>query len=1128
MFCHMATPYPTRYPFRAEYPRRACELSALRKHQRRLLYGGGGLLSFAILLTLSAVVWQGLRDYYERQRQVQVEGRVALNGYLIQRERGYMRSLLVNDVVWTQRRDDLLRRGTGLAEAFTQAGEQWMVHASDRAVPWLAIGRGTASLPPGHLAAHMGMLYESSSYTSNTVPELDAAGSLSVYAYDSTGTFFAMTRMRDEAQLLATLKVTTREQAFAALTLAPHRLQPNALGPASFASARKGLLVSYFGEDPFDRQPALVGVLSQHDGSDVYYRYVIFDPIAKLRERLQAVTDEPFMVVSRAGEVVLESGDFRSDTAERLAMLRRAGLWRDWGIESDLHRTAGRFFFADQLMGVDWALVHIFTWRDVLAALHLQLAVAGTVIAGILVLLWALLFRMDRRVFAPALASAERVYESDAFNRTIVATSPVALCLLDPLDAQPILQNERMRDYAERLGGSPCALHERLLEGAQLAAQGMPEFPLSIELPDGARWMVQVTTARTSYRDRAAWLFALSDVTAQAELEQNLRQSRRDSESARLAAESASRAKSQFVAVVSHEIRTPLNGLLGHLELMARESLAGPQRARLQRVVQSAETLLDIVSGVLDFSRIESGHMEIDPEPFSLRALVEQVVLLFAPDAQRKGLRLYFGIAPALASGYIADVARIRQVLNNLVSNAVKFTAAGSVALRVEVASDEPMALRFEIIDSGIGMSAGQLAQAFEPFTQADVGITRRFGGSGLGLALCRQLAALLGGVIDAQSTEGMGSVFRFTVPVGPAPAMFHTEADALAGQRVALLSSAAEWREEISQLLRAWGAQCAAAAQPSGFEPGWMGPDTTLLVFGEQTSGHGEEAAGIAATVKRVVRATDDGPLQPIRVGGELRVSCYTTSALLAALRDDMASLACIERSEPISVTDRGTVLLVEDHPLNRELIHQQLEVLGFAVDAVEDGEEALERWRDTVYVAVVTDINMPRMNGCALAAALRAQGATLPIFAASAIALDGEKQQCLDAGITELLLKPLSLERLDQALSAHIRRATSATKTAMPSLRHGHMPEHVRRIFVESGTRDLDALQIALTQGSASALKQHLHAIKGMLQMAGELEVAELFIALEHQLETTQIITRADAYEATQAMRKVLVRYA
>jgi len=793
----------------------------------------------------------------------------------------------------------------------------------------------------------------------------------------------------------------------------------------------------------------------------------------------------------------------------------------------DLHLTGGDFFFADQLMGVDWAVVYIFTGSDVLAASCAQYVSVILLAVAMLVLLWGLLLRMDQRVFAPALASAEKVYESEALNRTIVGTSPVALCLLDPLNARLILQNKRMREYADRLGAGSCALYVRLLEGARQADEGMSEFPLSIELAGSVYWKVQVTAARARHGERPAWLFVLNDVTVQAELERSLRLSCHDAESARIAAESASHAKSQFVAMISHEIRTPLNGMLGHLELMARVPLEEQQRARLQRVIQSADSLLDIVSDVLDFSRIESGHVEIEPRPFFLRSLIEQVVSLFAPDAHGKGLQLYFGVHPSLAVGYVGDAARIRQVLNNLVSNAVKFTPAGSVTLRVSPGEGQAPTLCFEVVDSGIGLSETQLARVFEPFTQAGAGVARQFGGSGLGLALCRQLAALLGGKVDADSHEGGGSVFRFTVPVADAPTMPDPKAGALAGRRIALLSADAAWREEIPHLLRGWGARCMVAAQPSAFEPGWVDHDAILLIFGEQRPWSERDEADVVARVGRVVRASGNGPLQPAQTGKASRVSCYALGGLLAALRAEVASPAPVIVSKDGVTPRRGTVLLVEDHPVNRELIQQQLETLGFIVDAVEGGDEALALWHTKPYVAIVTDINMPGMNGDALAIALRRQGATLPIFAASAIALASEKQRCLDAGITQWLLKPLSLERLDQALSMHVGLAAAATEQPVPSLRGDAMPHEVRRIFVEAGARDLEALKHALERPNAQDPAQHLHAIKGVLQMIGERDVADLFLALEHCCEAGHELTLDTCAHAMHEMRRLLARY-
>jgi two-component system capsular synthesis sensor histidine kinase RcsC len=1098
------------------------ELDALRRHQRRLLYGGGGLLSLLILLAAVAVIGAAVNGYRERQRQVLRDGQAALDTFLIQRERGVMRSLHGNDVLWTQRRDDLVRNGTPYAKTFAADGEQVVVRAGELAVPWLVLARSTAAMPQALLAAYLGLVYESSSHTSTTVAEREAPGSLAVYAYDDSGSFFTMTGVPDEAALLKALKVPNREQALTRLILPTARLAPTATGPDSFDSARKGLFVSFFGSNPFNGEPSLVGVMNQHADGRLYYRIVVFDAVSQLKERLRLTTPESFMVVTRAGGEVLESGPFEDGIRERMDDLREAGLWKAWPEKQLSAHADGTFLVADDLKGIDWAIVHVYTWRGMLRALGWQAGITAAIAAIILALLWTLLLRMDRRVFAPALAGASRVYESEALNRAIITTSPVGLCLLDPDGPRPILQNAMMEEYAGRLVDDPLALYRRLLERATVQGDGS-EFPLAIDLPGERRWTLQVAAARADYRDRPAWLFALRDVTLQAAMEESLRQAKRDSESARQQAESASRAKSSFVAVMSHEIRTPLNGILGHLELMGRSALDDTQRQRLRRISQSADSLLGIVNDVLDFSRIEAGQVDVDPVAFALRPLIEQVTLLFAPEAQRKGLRLYLGIDPTLAPGYVADVARIRQVLNNLLGNAVKFTESGRVTLRVGPAEGVAAMLRFEIVDSGIGISDEQIAQVFEPFSQADASISRRFGGSGLGLALCRQIADLLGGTLDAESTLGVGSVFRFEVPASIDEGAQPTHADALTGQRIALLSAAAEWRTDIASLLASWGAGCVVAASPSGFDPGSV-RDAVLVIFGAQVSWNDEDEAALAAIASKVVRARIDGPLCPEPRADGTHISCYSSDALLVALRPgDAPAAVSLPTVEP---RGRGRVLLADDHEVNRELIQQQLEALGFVVDAAVDGEDALQQWQEGRYVAVVTDINMPRMNGYELTAALRARGATLPILAATATALSSEKQRCHEVGVTELLLKPLSLDRLEAAMARAVRVAVVPVDASL--LRSGHLPEKVRRVFVETGTRDIDQLLDAVAHGDTPVVLQRLHAIKGVLLMIGERDVAGLFGALEVKMERGGAGPIGPALdEAVVAMRGVLDRH-
>jgi two-component system capsular synthesis sensor histidine kinase RcsC len=284
------------------------------------------------------------------------------------------------------------------------------------------------------------------------------------------------------------------------------------------------------------------------------------------------------------------------------------------------------------------------------------------------------------------------------------------------------------------------------------------------------------------------------------------------------------------------------------------------------------------------------------------------------------------------------------------------------------------------------------------------------------------------------------------------------------------------------------------------------------------------DDEAVLAAVASKVVRARIDGPLSPERRIDGLHISCYSSDALLEALRP-----GGVRERTPLPVVQpsgRGRVLLADDHEVNRELIQQQLEALGFVVDAAADGEDALQQWQEGRYVAVVTDINMPRMNGYELTAALRARCATLPILAATATALSSEKQRCHDAGVTELLLKPLSLDRLEAAMARAVGIAIPRVDASL--LRSGHLPEKVRSVFVETGTRDIDQLLDAVAHGDTPVVLQRLHAIKGVLLMIGERDVAGLFAALEVKMERGGAGPIGPALdEAVVAMRGVLDRH-
>ena len=305
------------------------------------------------------------------------------------------------------------------------------------------------------------------------------------------------------------------------------------------------------------------------------------------------------------------------------------------------------------------------------------------------------------------------------------------------------------------------------------------------------------------------------------------------------------------------------------------------------------------------------------------------MALLYAPDALRKGVRLYFAVEAPAGQDCIGDVHRLRQILNNLVSNAVKFTASGRILLRAELLIDGAAPqLRVQVVDSGIGMTDEQARQLFQPFQQADASVSRRYGGSGLGLALCQQLAQAMGGQVSVQSTVGVGSSFTLQLPVRTQAATAPLP-QPLRGRRSTLLSSSPEWRSEFERLLVQWGAAVTVLDHPQAGTGG-----DVLLIIGDHRPWDREEERQLASAHHHAVLAHAQGPLNPEQRGDYTEVTCYASDALLLAIGADEPIMPAPQPTRATAVDARGRVLLVEDNAVNRELIQQQLEELGF-VDA-------------------------------------------------------------------------------------------------------------------------------------------------------------------------------------------------
>jgi len=1146
-------------------------VSQLRRSQRRLLLGGGGLVSLLFVAVAAVSAWSIIADFHTDSRRRFVEAQSAVNYYLHVRDRAYASSVNGNDTLWTDYRPLLEQQGQRWLTPLVQGGGAVVVRADPQAVPWLVLTRDPDALERSTLAAYLGMLDQYSTFTASAVAALGAPGPMGMYAYEPQGRLLAVGGVTDERQLFAALGVKDRDGVFAALMAGESlaRAQLPGRGPVSSA-IEGGRLLSRFADNPFDGTPSLVGVLTMADGRSPYFRRVVFEPVANIKMRLDAAVQGSYAVTTRDGHQVFASKGYVSDAdypLEHISSGLQGGQARR--IYSD-----GRWVLAGPLNGVDWVIVNGYGWRDIWAARSVALLwLLGGALASCLAL-WGLLLRLDRKVFRPALADAARVYESEALSRVIVNTSPVGLVLIDSESRQPLVENQLAQSLAEGGEGNAEPLYDQLCAQTEARAPaGAHEFKWR---PPGSAVQLQVSMSRASYRERAVWVCALRDVTAQVELERTLFAARRDAERAREAAESASRAKTAFVATMSHEIRTPLNGVLGHLELLTHSPMSPAQRERVERIRLSADTLLGIISDVLDFSKIEAGQLDVDPVVFSMRPLIEQAALLYSAEAQRKGVKLYFAIDGALESPLVADVHRIRQILNNLVSNAVKFTESGRIVIRADLQPgtlERPLMLRLQVVDSGIGLSEDHLAQLFLPFQQADASISRRYGGSGLGLALCQQLARLLGGSIQADSTAGVGSVFALSVPVDMAESTsVPATGGALTGLQVVLLSAAAEWRSEIGQWLVRRGAEVNVHEQPQQVPAGDL-ENHILLVFGERRAWSELDEMALAARFGRVVRAYPNGPLAPESRANGTHVSAYAGDALLSALRGEAAAAGAPQALPSPTAARRGRLLLVEDNAVNRELIQQQLEALGFAVDLAENGHDALTAWQPGRHRAVLTDINMPVMNGYELARALRRQAPDLPIFAVTATALSSERERCREAGITDLLLKPLGLPTLQRMLTRYLadeqdeypiaeqgvgQDAAPApadaddhelghgpgqvpAADAAPAARTGDagdqamvlVPEKVRQIFVTSARDDLARLRQANADRDGAGLLNRAHAIKGVLMMLGERELGAHFSALEANLReaVTEVVDAADrerVEQLGQALEELIERYA
>lgn len=714
-----------------------------------------------------------------------------------------------------------------------------------------------------------------------------------------------------------------------------------------------------------------------------------------------------------------------------------------------------------------------------------------------------------RRVIEPARSAQRALLDSEAFNRSIIDTSPVALCVLDRHTQKIIFGNTQALGWLDLdIGDSlprDSALTQTLLQLLSETSLTNGGATAKFHLPDGRS--IHLACASSRYQEQEVLLCVLMDLTEQEEIQREL-------ERARAAADEASTAKSSFLATMSHEIRTPLYGVLGSLELLSMTALSPQQHQQVDRIQGASRQLLQIISDILDISRIEADQTQLESIPFDPIALVQECTATFAAMAQQKNVLLFCTLDPDTPRTLIGDPLHIRQILSNLISNAVKFTQAGHIIVRLRRQADIQgrAVLLFQVADSGVGIEHSRQDKLFTPFYVAHSG-EHTIRGAGLGLSICARLAELMGSRIHLTSEPGLGSSFSFTLELelAPAPAL-PRPLPALQGMNLHVRSPHAELSEFVCAWLRLWGAQAQTllpGAALSG-EPEDVLLDVLMPNSNRPAQWPGRYLSLSARDGSSMLPGVIDS-CNPETVGYELEQWRHGKAVPAQAPQPE----AEVQPPSVIKANKPGLhVLVAEDNPLNQATLREQLEQLGCQVTLAHDGEEALNLWDEENHDLLLTDVNMPNMNGYELAQRLRAQGVQAPIIGITANALKDEGLRCRQSGMNTSLLKPMSLDTL--------RRLIDGLATAP-------VPRRYRSIFRATMSADLTALEQALQAGQSSTAKGIAHRISGALVVMGLQNMAASFKQMEDDLRQNKHRTDTDAHAPSAicaALRELIER--
>lgn len=902
--------------------------------------------------------------------------------------------------------------------------------------------------------------------------------------------------------------------------------------------------------DPMLQVPAMTALMSVNDGERPIAFVAGSIPVGAFLAQLQRPSDPAtLMLVNHAHAQIDVSPP--SPPAPPAVVRRIVTEARERSPDAFAFTRAGMALV--QPLGHDFgALVYLLSYGLLFTAVAEALGLIALIGALLIAAIVLTARYWDIHLLRRSHAEAARALESETINHILVSATPIGLCIAR-LQDDVVLTSNQVADSLLNLGKRgrlPAHVVQALRQDAR---HDTPDDIVSVSqvvvparapgdaqpLHDEVQRFLQITHARARYQEEDVLFCAIQDVTAQQQVEHELR-------SAQQASEAMMRARSNFFASMSHEIRTPLNALLGNLELLARDEGLGAHAPRLRALNAASEGLRRIVNDILDFSKIDAGEMTLAAAPFRPIDELEGVALAFAPLAADRPIRFHANLMPSLDTLLVGDRTRLAQIVNNLLSNAFKFTPCGKITLAAEVSADArgKATLVCRVLDSGVGMPPELVARVFQPFVQGDAGATSRYGGTGLGLSICARLCELMRGRITAESVEGVGTAFTVTIPLERAPGGSAAESPPMPGGRAMILCQEAESGEAIDAWLQSAGWQTHVVHTVGGALAYLRGNRPHVMVA---TGDYGLPDLASLREVRPtgVAWLTRNGPDRPARrAPGVHEAMVYSHGAIFAAIEaalgdsgedegEDNAGGPEDDTSAALANNDNNvpgrTILVVEDNALNQTLVAEQLQTLGWHPVVVGDGRQALAMLEQMPAAPdlVLTDIHMPVMNGYALLEALRQTRPTLPVLAFSAVTQTGQAVDWETLGFAGHIGKPASLRELEQVLRTVATRSSAQTPPTAPPVLPAADISRYQSLLREHLQTDLPDLTRIIAAHDPTGLQHWAHRSAGAFQIVQAYDIVGLCRSVEHLCEATAAWTPEVAGLADQ-LHAVIQHYA